>query len=364
MKKLGIFMIFMIFLAGCNVDANSFVIKPAEETMNQKEKKAVHNDNILPHDEIRSVMIQYLEWYLTARKFMDAPGPTDNLTEYLDTNLSSFEESVSHLVTERFSKDNESFIRDNISTNGTLTNGPKFDVRFEVIENTPSKVIAKSVMMPKYFPETNETEFGSNVYLTAIKDNDKWYIDEISYSQAPEDPVNLTWSELESYDLEYLGEIDVRTIVGFHANSNDYTKEETKVYLVKNPSGEGIVGITAASGNIVKVPEESLPDDLRPPDTIVYEYSMDEDGTVSANFEHNSTIKLKVGQRLEIQRIDNLDRSQFNARMLVSAGPVEWETTGGNQVLIGVKAGVTELTIIPFSYEWDLAHVINIEVVE
>ncbi|WP_010200156.1 hypothetical protein [Bacillus sp. m3-13] len=325
----------------------------------------------LTDDEIQSIMNQYLEWFLSAKEFMAAPSPTDNLTEYVDANLSSFEESVSTLVTERFSRDNESFIRNNISTFGKLENAPKFDVRFEILENTPSKIMVKSVIMPQVYPAAY-IEFGSNVILTAIKDGTEWYIDEITYSQAPENPVNFSWSELEYYDLEYLGEMNLRTTVGYQATTFDYAEGETKVYLVRNPFGEGIDGITAASGNIVTIPEESLPKNLRPKpaitgdsDTIVLEYSMEEDGTVSANFEQDSTITIQVGQRVEIQRIDNLDRNKFYDNIMVSAGPVEWEASGGNSpVLVGKKAGVTELSIIPFSYEHDLAHVINIEVVE
>ncbi|ART78180.1 hypothetical protein B4U37_19980 [Sutcliffiella horikoshii] len=351
-------------------------------TYNDKKTRQEHSVTIpivledqkkLTDDEIQSVMNQYLEWFLSAKEFMAAPSPTDNLTEYVDANLSSFEESVSTLVTERFSRDNESFIRNNISTFGKLENAPKFDVRFEILENTPSKIMVKSVIMPQVYPAAY-IEFGSNVILTAIKDGTEWYIDEIAYSQAPEDPVNFTWPELKYYELEYLGEMDLRTTVGYQATTFDYAEGETKVYLVRNPFGEGIDGMTAASGNIVKIPEGSLPEHLKPKpvstgeqdtDTIVLEYSMEEDGTVSANFEQESTITIQVGQRLEIQRIDNLDRNKFYDNIMVSAGPVEWDASGGNSpVLVGKKAGVTELSIIPFSYEHDLAHVINIEVIE
>ncbi|MFL0361794.1 SH3 domain-containing protein [Pseudobacillus sp. 179-B 2D1 NHS] len=93
--------------------------------------------------------------------------------------------------------------------------------------------------------------------------------------------------------------------------------------------------------------------------SIKVNYTMDKYGVIQANYDDGETIRLKVGQRIQVKRVDKLNRDKYYDRVLISYGPIDFTN---NNDIIGLKPGVSELTIIPFSYNWEDAHVIYIEV--
>lgn len=93
--------------------------------------------------------------------------------------------------------------------------------------------------------------------------------------------------------------------------------------------------------------------------SIKVNYTMDKYGGIRANYGAGETIRLKIGQRIQVKRVDKLNREKYYDRVLISYGPVDFTDNGD---IIGLKPGVSELTIIPFSYNWEDAYVIYIEV--
>jgi hypothetical protein len=80
--------------------------------------------------------------------------------------MDEYEKTISTFATKRYMEENKTFLEEYLSVMGEGVFTPNYDVRFDVLENKPSKVVVKSVL---------ETM----IYITAIKENGNWLIDEV-----------------------------------------------------------------------------------------------------------------------------------------------------------------------------------------
>ena len=258
----------------------------------------------LTNKEIRTVMDKYIDMFNVSTDFL-----TDKniyAPEDVSIHMDEYEKTISTFATKRYMKDNKTFLRDYLSVMGEGEFTPNYDVRFDVLENKPSKVVVKSVLEPMIYG-ADYNVYADNFYITAIKENGNWLIDEVKKTEAPEDPVNFTWDEYEKFlnqtnvNLNYLGQIKMNADIGYDANWNP-VRRKTTVFLVEGEFTDGIDGITAASGNVVDIPEELLPENLRPKQEKVQ----------ISDITWNSYSNVRYGYRVEYPDTWNIGREADN----------------------------------------------------
>ena len=255
-------------------------------------------------------MNQYFEWFEISKQFLENPigYKPENVNVYMD----EYESEISNLVTKNYINEHKNFLKIYLSSSGEGFRMPDYDVRFDIIENTPKKVTVKSIIAP-YYMVTDEV--AANVYVTAIKENGKWLIDSTKITQPPEELVNFTWNEFDKiiksdgydYDMKYLGEITMNATIGFDIGGP--VQRETKVFLVDDPNTEGISGITASGNKITDIPNELLPENLRPKSdslgSLTLELHMGADGSIILPSDidpaiFDSTFSMNVGDTITV----------------------------------------------------------------
>ncbi|KAA0548397.1 hypothetical protein FZW96_07425 [Bacillus sp. BGMRC 2118] len=239
--------------------------KEPDVTDDIKEEKPVEpvEEPKLTDEEVRVIMNKYLEMDEMRIKFMgeELEFKTENIDKYYET----FEDKMRNYVTSNFmeQENQKEVITYYIGSHGEGHMVPDFDLRFDIIENTPQRVVVKSVVNPLLI--SSYIEYGSNAYLRAVKENNEWKIDDIYFTDAPEEPVNFTWEEILKFnensdlDLQLVGETYLDAEVARGRDGN-IIMMNTKVYLVESSFYEYIVGITEASGNLIlEIPDGVLP---------------------------------------------------------------------------------------------------------
>ena len=74
----------------------------------------------------------------------------------------------------------------------------EYDVRFTIHENTNKKMVASSIDI------MNDLGNGGNtVYFTVIQENGKWVLDDWEYVDSNQEPLQLTWKEIETYEKQF-----------------------------------------------------------------------------------------------------------------------------------------------------------------
>lgn len=343
------------------------ITKAPEEKQDKKEKPS-STEALLTDSEIRSVMDQYFEWLETSYTFLTERLHYD--AKLINTYNREYEEEISTLVSRNYMNEHKDFLETIIATSGEGLPHPNYDTRFEIIENTPTKVTVKSLVEPLIYG-ANYNEFADNFYITAIKENGQWLIDKVTLTSAPEEAVNFTEDEIKKFiqanGLAYLGTITMNATIGYDQSRNE-VKSETKVYLVKGEFTDGVDGLTAASGNVIfDIPEDLVPtaeinENEEGAGPLMLEYAFHEDGTITASYEEGATISLKVGEEIVIQRTDSLDKNNFYDELMISSGPITWNMDK-QTTIIGVQPGISELNILPFD-DWEQAYTINFQVTE
>ncbi len=222
----------------------------------------------LTDSEVRNVMNIYLEMIemrglFTQEKEMYSPELVAPHIEELNERMKSF-------VTDNYLKENnqQQFLEGWIGASGEGDIVPKYDLRFQVLENSGKKVVVKSVI-PAMIYGADYVPYAENVYVTAVKEKGKWLIDAVKHTRAPEDPANFTKAEIQKIldnsgmgGITYLGETTMNTDVGW--NQSGPVTLDTNVYIYKIESTGGIDGITAASGNILyNMSLDELPSNIR-----------------------------------------------------------------------------------------------------
>ena len=261
----------------------------------------------LTNKEIRTVMDKYIDMFNVSRDFLaDKNIYYSGRHEDLVSHMDEYEKTISTFVTKRYMEENKTFLGDYLSVMGEGVFTPNYDVRFDVLENKPSKVVVKSVLEPMIYG-ADYNVYADNFYITAIKENGNWLIDEVKKTEAPEDPANFTWDEYEKFlnqtnvNLNYLGQIKMNADIGYDANWNP-VRRKTTVFLVEGEFTDGIDGITAASGNVVDIPEELLPENLRPKQEKVQ----------ISDITWNSYSNVRYGYRVEYPDTWNIGREADN----------------------------------------------------
>ena len=163
---------------------------------------------LLTDAEIRSVMEKYFKWMETSYTFLTERLQYD--ATLINTYNREYEEKISTFVSRNFMNEHKDFLETIIATSGEGMPHPNYETRFEVIENTPTKVTVKSLVEP-FIYGADYNEFADNFYITAVKENGQWLIDKFTLTSAPEEAVNFTEEEIkkliQANDLTYLGDI-------------------------------------------------------------------------------------------------------------------------------------------------------------
>ena len=143
-------------------------------------------------------------------------------------------------------------------------------------------------------------------------------------------------------------------------NSNDSTKEQTtQPVTVTNPATTETTNTPTATPQVAPTTTVAVS-----PQVITVSYQITTDGKATANIQNGDTIKLKVGDTIDITRTDNLDRNNYYDRFLISVGAIDWKTTGENlkvSTIKAVKPGTSSIQILPLD-NWDNEYKINVEV--
>ncbi|MEH7180239.1 hypothetical protein [Neobacillus vireti] len=343
-------------------------ITEAPEENQDKQEDPSSTEALLTDPEIRSVMEKYFEWVETSYTFLTERLQYD--ATLINIYNREYEEKISTLVSRNYMNEHKDFLETIIATSGEGMPHPNYDTRFEVMENTPTKVSVKSLVEP-FIYGADYNEFADNFYITAVKENGQWLIDKVTLTSAPEEAVNFTEEEIkkliQANGLTYLGDITLNATIGHDQSMNEIISE-TKVYLVEGEFTDGVDGLTAASGNVIyDIPADSVPtpetsenEEVTGP--LVLEYAFHEDGTITASYKEGATISLKVGEEILIQRTDSMDENEFYDELMISSGPIDWNTAK-QTTIIGVQPGISELNILPFD-DWDQAYTINFQVTE
>lgn len=120
------------------------------------------------------------------------------------------------------------------SGEGGLIPQVNLDARMEILENTPEKVHIKTFQLV----EQVVYNINMNVYLTAIKENDLWVIDEYKPSYVETEPINLTKEEfirheqlVQDSEIEFVAE---ETITSSSDISQSKTGNALIVRIVKD----------------------------------------------------------------------------------------------------------------------------------
>ncbi|MDR7079498.1 hypothetical protein J2Y03_004556 [Neobacillus niacini] len=93
----------------------------------------------------------------------------------------------------------------------------EYDVRFTIHENTIKKMVASSIDI------MNDLGNGGNtVYFTVIQENGKWVLDDWEYVDSNQEPLQLTWKEIETYEKQF--DINVKLV-------KETTYQNRKVFI-------------------------------------------------------------------------------------------------------------------------------------
>lgn len=140
------------------------------------------------------------------------------------------------------------------SGEGGLIPHVNLDARMEIIENTPEKVQVKTFQLV----EQVVYRINMNVYLTAIKENDQWVIDEYKPAYVENEPINLTKEEfirheqlVQDSEIEFVAE---ETITSSSDISQSKTGNALIVRIVKD--GRLLARFTDTGVIANDVPEE------------------------------------------------------------------------------------------------------------
>jgi hypothetical protein len=271
MKRIGKLLFSILVLAcigGATYGAYQFFISEtvignipaAPKEKQDKHEESSSTQALLTDSEIRSVMDQYFQWVETSYTFLSERIKYD--ATLINTFSREYEEQISTLVSRNFMNEHKDFLETIIATSGEGMPYPNYDTRFEVIENTPTKVTVKSLVEP-FIYGADYNQFADNFYITAVKENGEWLIDKFTLTSAPEEPVNFTEEEIKKFiqanNLTYVGDITLNAAIGYDQSMSE-VKGETKVYLVKGEFTDGVDGLTAASGNVIyDIPADMVP---------------------------------------------------------------------------------------------------------
>ena len=132
-----------------------------------------------------------------------------------------------------------------------------FDSRMKVIESTPNKIVVKTFQL-----EGISYLSSLNVYVTAIKENDRWVIDSYDATSTDEELLNITKEEFISYiensmdsNIEFLGEETITSTLRYEQGT-----KTGKAYVIKDVQYGNGWAYFVDTGQVVFVQQDEIKD--------------------------------------------------------------------------------------------------------
>ena len=132
-----------------------------------------------------------------------------------------------------------------------------FDSRMKVIESTPNKIVVKTFQL-----ESIPYLSSLNVYVTAIKENDRWVIDSYDVTSTDEELLNITKEEFISYiensmdsNIEFLGEETITSTLQYEQGT-----KTGKAYVIKDAQYGNVWAYFVDTGQVVFVQQDEIKD--------------------------------------------------------------------------------------------------------
>ena len=249
-KNISLLLLSIVCLTACTEEKTS--VKPQSEKPVNKEVEivepkdetdveVVETPQTLSESEIQTIMGNFEKMgelvidthstlTFTDEEFYSAELKTAKLMENLP-------ESIHELISDQmFNNQLPKLIQSmyEASGEGGLIPHVNLDARMEILENTPEKVQVKTFQLV----EQVVYSINMNVYLTAIKENGQWVIDEYKPSYAETEPINLTKEEfirheqlIQDSEIEFVAE---ETITSSSDISQSKTGNALIVRIVKD----------------------------------------------------------------------------------------------------------------------------------
>jgi len=211
---------------------------------------------LLNEQEIKTIMGNFMKIEETVfQTFRSGNWTIKHKPQQVATELvESLPKSIYDIASEKFVKEKLFPVIEHwhhtLGESGLLPN-VYFDARMEVVENTPSKITVKT------FTLENDAGYTSsmNVYVTALKVNDKWLIDQYELVSVDDEPLHLMKEELIKYE-----ENDLNSRVDFIAEDSltcGGQKGLSKAYVIKVEKYGMVYARLAKTGDICfEIPEK------------------------------------------------------------------------------------------------------------
>ncbi|RHW42680.1 hypothetical protein D1B31_03560 [Neobacillus notoginsengisoli] len=254
MRWIGLTFSAVILLAGLtygslNWTGNAESAQPPKETGGTSNRRELET---LDLSAIRELMEGYFAINALASQYMEEKGYwKENLTDK-EIDLEGFYPMVSGLVTRDWLKSLDELMLEMNDTYGEGMSPPDLDVRMEVIENAPGKIKIKTVKLPDDL-DAGYTPFGIHYYMTAVKVDGMWLIDDVLQVPAKSEPLELSWEEAEQHlkangiEAKYKGTAVMDGPI-MYSDTWEFVNIPMKVYLVEHPQ---VKGISAVTGKVI-----------------------------------------------------------------------------------------------------------------
>ncbi|MEH7248031.1 hypothetical protein V7114_14735 [Neobacillus niacini] len=121
----------------------------------------------------------------------------------------------------------------------------EYDVRFTIHENTNKKMVTSSIDI------MNDLGNGGNtVYFTVIQENGKWVLDDWDYVDSNQEPLQLTWNEIETYEKQF--DINVKLL-----KETTYQNRKVFIYYLESSNSNKLM-FADTSEVLYEIPPELL----------------------------------------------------------------------------------------------------------
>jgi len=249
-KNISLLMLSIVCLTACTEENIS--VKPQnEKPVNQEveivelddetEVEVVETPETMSESEIQTIMGNFekmgqlvIDTHSTLsfsdEEFYSAELKTSKLMENLPESIhdlisnNMFNNQLPKLIQSMYEASGE----------GGLIPHVNLDARMEIVENTPEKVQINTFQLVEHVVYS----INMNVYLTAIKENDQWVIDEYKPTYVENEPINLTKEEfirheqlVQDSEIEFVAE---ETITSSSDISQSKTGNALIVRIVKD----------------------------------------------------------------------------------------------------------------------------------
>lgn len=215
-----------------------------DELVEKDEPKVDENLNILTKSEAKKIISELMSGIVGT---FNRLGEEHNWSFENQPDFKILRPELLNYASKEFTDGFLKMVKDDFFCSCDMPPYPRqnLDIQFTLHENTSNRFVASSVELD------NMISSGSTVYYTVIKEDGKWVMDHFKWVSIEEEPVNLSWDEIQPSIEEEGSKVEFLKTTTYNGKT---------IYLYKYVDQDIIMGIFADnSGHIWNVPRTVYP---------------------------------------------------------------------------------------------------------